>query len=142
MMMCAGARTRIGASVLASGDERHQGSENSALKKIAASSFTTRRTSESASIDDTSLVSPSGLSAKKPLPSAKSSARAGVPGNGNGLADNPRASPRSHTRRRRDIMTTPAATADIDARNARLKATWMDGNYDYCARFRESSAAE
>jgi SAM-dependent methyltransferase len=38
-------------------------------------------------------------------------------------------------------MTTGATTAiDIDALKARLKATWMDGNYDYFSRFMESSA--
>jgi SAM-dependent methyltransferase len=31
---------------------------------------------------------------------------------------------------------------DIDALKARLKATWMDGNYDYFSRFMETSAAE
>jgi SAM-dependent methyltransferase len=35
-------------------------------------------------------------------------------------------------------MTATAATPDID----RLKATWMDGNYDYFSRFMESSAVE
>ena len=39
-------------------------------------------------------------------------------------------------------MTTTAATADIDALKARLKATWMDGNYDYFSRFMETSAVE
>lgn len=39
-------------------------------------------------------------------------------------------------------MTAPAATADIDTLKARLKATWMDGNYDYFSRFMESSAVE
>jgi SAM-dependent methyltransferase len=34
------------------------------------------------------------------------------------------------------------ATTDIDALKARLKATWMDGNYDYFSRFMESSAVE
>src|SRR5262249_15980275 len=33
-------------------------------------------------------------------------------------------------------------TVDIDALKARLKATWMDGNYDYFSRFMESSASE
>jgi len=38
---------------------------------------------------------------------------------------------------------TPTITAtDIDALKARLKATWMDGNYDYFSRFMESSAIE
>jgi SAM-dependent methyltransferase len=39
-------------------------------------------------------------------------------------------------------MTTPTATVDIDTLKARLKATWMDGNYDYFSRFMESSAVE
>jgi SAM-dependent methyltransferase len=41
-------------------------------------------------------------------------------------------------------MTTAAtiSTTDIDALKARLKATWMDGNYDYFSRFMESSAVE
>src|SRR5689334_3852523 len=37
--------------------------------------------------------------------------------------------------------TTPSLT-DIDALKAQLKATWMDGNYDYFSRFMESSAVE
>jgi len=37
---------------------------------------------------------------------------------------------------------TAITTADIDALKARLKATWMDGNYDYFSRFMESSATE
>jgi SAM-dependent methyltransferase len=36
----------------------------------------------------------------------------------------------------------PAAATDIDALKIRLKATWMDGNYDYFSRFMESSAVE
>ena len=39
-------------------------------------------------------------------------------------------------------MTAPAATTEIDTLKARLKATWMDGNYDYFSRFMESSAVE
>ncbi len=39
-------------------------------------------------------------------------------------------------------MTTVATTTDIDALKLRLKATWMDGNYDYFSRFMESSAIE
>jgi SAM-dependent methyltransferase len=39
-------------------------------------------------------------------------------------------------------MTTAALTTDIDALKARLKAMWMDGNYDYFSRFMESSATE
>ena len=44
-------------------------------------------------------------------------------------------------------MTTTNTTAtatppDLDALKARLKATWMDGNYDYFSRFMESSAVE
>ncbi|MGE5278669.1 MAG: class I SAM-dependent methyltransferase, partial [Acidobacteriota bacterium] len=37
---------------------------------------------------------------------------------------------------------TVATTTDIDALKTRLKATWMDGNYDYFSRFMESSAVE
>ncbi len=37
-------------------------------------------------------------------------------------------------------MTT--TTTDITALKARLKATWMDGNYDYFSRFMERSAVE
>ena len=37
-------------------------------------------------------------------------------------------------------MTQATATTDIDALKTRLKATWMDGNYDYFSRFMESSA--
>jgi SAM-dependent methyltransferase len=33
-------------------------------------------------------------------------------------------------------------TPEIDALKARLKATWMDGNYDYFSRYMESSAVE
>lgn len=37
----------------------------------------------------------------------------------------------------------PTATAtEIDALKTRLKATWMDGNYDYFSRYMESSAVE
>ena len=39
-------------------------------------------------------------------------------------------------------MTQAHATADIDTLKTRLKATWMDGNYDYFSRFMESSAVE
>jgi SAM-dependent methyltransferase len=39
-------------------------------------------------------------------------------------------------------MTATATAADIDVLKARLKATWMDGNYDYFSRFMESSAVE
>src|SRR5512144_1056381 len=39
-------------------------------------------------------------------------------------------------------MTETAATIDIDALKTRLKATWMDGNYDYFSRYMESSAAQ
>ncbi len=39
-------------------------------------------------------------------------------------------------------MTTTTAVPDIGALKARLKATWMDGNYDYFSRFMESSAVE
>jgi len=37
---------------------------------------------------------------------------------------------------------TDTATSDIDTLKTRLKATWMDGNYDYFSRFMESSAVE
>src|SRR5580765_646940 len=36
----------------------------------------------------------------------------------------------------------PAVTPSIDALKAQLKATWMDGNYDYFSRYMESSAVE
>jgi len=39
-------------------------------------------------------------------------------------------------------MISTATTTDLDALKARLKATWMDGNYDYFSRFMESSAVE
>ena len=39
-------------------------------------------------------------------------------------------------------MTDMATTTDIDALKTRLKATWMDGNYDYFSRFMESSAVD
>jgi SAM-dependent methyltransferase len=39
-------------------------------------------------------------------------------------------------------MTQATAPVDIDALKTRLKATWMDGNYDYFSRFMESSAIE
>jgi SAM-dependent methyltransferase len=39
-------------------------------------------------------------------------------------------------------MSAIATTTDIDALKTRLKATWMDGNYDYFSRFMESSAIE
>ena len=39
-------------------------------------------------------------------------------------------------------MTTAATTPDIDALKTKLKATWMDGNYDYFSRFMEKSAVE
>ena len=38
--------------------------------------------------------------------------------------------------------TSPSATPNIDALKAQLKATWMDGNYDYFSRFMEPSAVE
>src|SRR3954469_9721486 len=43
---------------------------------------------------------------------------------------------------RKDDMTGIASTPDIDALKGRLKATWMDGNYDYFSRFMESSAEQ
>jgi SAM-dependent methyltransferase len=36
----------------------------------------------------------------------------------------------------------PPMTSDMESLKARLKATWMDGNYDYFSRFMESSAVE
>jgi SAM-dependent methyltransferase len=39
-------------------------------------------------------------------------------------------------------MTAETTTPDIDALKARLKATWMDGNYDQFSRLMESSAVE
>src|SRR4029078_11484052 len=36
----------------------------------------------------------------------------------------------------------PPATTNFDTLKALLKATWMDGNYDYFSRFMESSAVE
>jgi SAM-dependent methyltransferase len=39
-------------------------------------------------------------------------------------------------------MTAVTNTTEIDALKSRLKATWMDGNYDYFSRFMESSAVE
>jgi SAM-dependent methyltransferase len=41
-------------------------------------------------------------------------------------------------------MTMTSATADtaLDVLKTRLKATWMDGNYDYFSRFMASSAAQ
>lgn len=40
------------------------------------------------------------------------------------------------------VTATTATTIDMDALKTRLKATWMDGNYDYFSRFMESSAVE
>jgi SAM-dependent methyltransferase len=39
-------------------------------------------------------------------------------------------------------MTPSAPNADIEQLKTRLKAMWMDGNYDYFSRFMESSAVE
>ena len=39
-------------------------------------------------------------------------------------------------------MTAVATQTDIDALKTRLKATWMDGNYDVFSRLMESSAVE
>ncbi len=36
----------------------------------------------------------------------------------------------------------PSVTTNVDALKAQLKATWMDGDYDYFSRFMESSAVE
>jgi SAM-dependent methyltransferase len=38
--------------------------------------------------------------------------------------------------------TSPSVTTNFDTLKAQLKATWMDGNYDYFSRFMESSAVE
>jgi SAM-dependent methyltransferase len=38
--------------------------------------------------------------------------------------------------------TSTSLTQNIDTLKAQLKATWMDGNYDYFSRFMESSAVE
>jgi 2-polyprenyl-3-methyl-5-hydroxy-6-metoxy-1,4-benzoquinol methylase len=38
--------------------------------------------------------------------------------------------------------TATTTTTDIDALKAKLKATWMDGNYDYFSRFMQDGAAE
>ena len=38
--------------------------------------------------------------------------------------------------------TATGTAVDMGALKARLKATWMDGNYDYFSRFMESSAVE
>jgi ubiquinone/menaquinone biosynthesis C-methylase UbiE len=38
--------------------------------------------------------------------------------------------------------THSAAHTDLQGLKARLKATWMDGNYDYFSRFMETSAVE
>ena len=38
--------------------------------------------------------------------------------------------------------TAPPTTNEMEALKARLKDTWMDGNYDYFSRFMESSAVE
>jgi len=38
--------------------------------------------------------------------------------------------------------TTTSTDAALDTLKARLKATWMDGNYDYFSRFMEGSAVE
>jgi ubiquinone/menaquinone biosynthesis C-methylase UbiE len=40
------------------------------------------------------------------------------------------------------MTVTTTTTADMDALRARLKTTWMAGNYDYFSRFMESSALE
>jgi len=39
-------------------------------------------------------------------------------------------------------MTSASADAALDLLKARLKATWMDGNYDYFSRFMASSATQ
>jgi SAM-dependent methyltransferase len=42
----------------------------------------------------------------------------------------------------RTTNAAATATPDLDALKARLKATWMSGDYDYFSRFMESSAVE
>jgi SAM-dependent methyltransferase len=49
---------------------------------------------------------------------------------------------RKDTRRKEKLMIATSTISDIDALKARLKATWMDGNYDYFSRFMEPSAVE
>ena len=39
-------------------------------------------------------------------------------------------------------LPTPTISTEIEGLKTRLKATWMDGNYDYFSRFMESSAVE
>ena len=39
-------------------------------------------------------------------------------------------------------MTAVATSTDMDALKTRLKATWMDGDYDAFSRLMESSAVE
>jgi len=63
----------VGAIARDSREARHQGSENSALKKIAESSLMTRSISDNASIDPGSLASPfRAVPAKDPGRWAKS----------------------------------------------------------------------
>src|SRR5581483_3734816 len=89
MMMCAGDRTKIGASVPVSGEARHHGSENSALKKIAESSFTTRRISDSASIERPQSTIPlPAVRQKRPARRRGDLNGFGLSGNKNGRADN------------------------------------------------------
>src|SRR5450631_3535780 len=40
------------------------------------------------------------------------------------------------------MQTTAPMTSEMEALKGRLKATWMDGNYDYFSRFMETSAVE
>ena len=39
-------------------------------------------------------------------------------------------------------MTSATADTALDVLKTRLKATWMDGNYDYFSRFMASSAPQ
>ena len=39
-------------------------------------------------------------------------------------------------------MTSATTDTALDVLKARLKATWMDGNYDYFSRFMASSATQ
>src|SRR6185295_14354336 len=39
-------------------------------------------------------------------------------------------------------MSQTNTTTEMDTLKTRLKATWMDGNYDYFSRFMESSAVQ
>ena len=62
-----------------------------------------------------------------------------------GRADKPRRRKVMHSglfTRHKEADMTATATADLDTLKARLKATWMDGNYDVFSRLMETSAVE